>query len=365
MKEILIITNALGGIYNFRKELVEKLISKGYNVHIVTPQSKHFDYFNNIGCKLYKVQIKRRGKNPLKDLSLLVRYLKIMKRIQPNIVLTYTIKPNIYGGLAATIYRIPYLTTITGLGSIFQNEGIGSKIATILYRRGLKKSRCVIFQNKHNKNYMNKNKIVQGPIMLVPGSGVNLSEFTLEDYPMDDRYRFLFIGRIMKEKGINEFLDAAKQIKLKYPSTEFTIIGSMEDDYREQIQDYENLGIVNYKGSQNNVHSHIKNSHVVINPSHHEGMSNVLLEAASTGRPVLASNISGCQETFDEGISGYGFEPNDVNSMVRTIIRFIELPHLDKIKMGLDGRRKMEKEFDRNIVVKKYLDVIECILKEG
>jgi galacturonosyltransferase len=191
---------------------------------------------------------------------------------------------------------------------------------------------------------------------------VNLDRYPLEKYPEDDKIiKFLFIGRIMKAKGIDELLEAAQRVKKIYTNTKFHLIGGAEEDYSRQLSDMENKGIVKYYGQQDNVRQFIKNAHVVILPSHHEGMANVLLEAAATGRPVLASNVPGCKETFDEGISGFGFEVKNVDSLVRAIIKFINLPYDKKKAMGLAGRHKMEKEYDRRIVINSYLEEINKI----
>jgi galacturonosyltransferase len=210
------------------------------------------------------------------------------------------------------------------------------------------------------------NNIVKRKVRVLPGSGVNLIEHKFEDYPeSEENIHFLFIGRIMKDKGIDELLEAARRIKQKYPNVHFELIGFCEEGYEDKLQELMNLGIIKYHGLQDDVHSFIKNSHAVILPSYHEGMSNALLEAATTGRPVIASKITGCKETFDDGISGLGFEVKNVDSLENTIIKFIELPLEKKRAMGLAGRRKMEKEFNRQIVVLAYIEEIEKLKKNS
>lgn len=367
MNKVLILTNSIKGLYCFRKELIEELMKEGFEVSISSPGDSKNSYFKELGCNLTDTSIDRRGTNPIKDLKLFTDYIKIIAEIKPNIVLTYTIKPNVYGGLACRLLRVPYIANITGLGTSIERKGIISAISLMLYKIGLKDASCIFFQNSANKDFFIKNGIVDDrKAREIPGSGVNLQDHALEEYPgEDENIRFLFIGRIMKSKGIEELFEAARIIKEIYPSVEFHLIGEKEENYEKIINDLENRQIIQYHGYQENIHGFIKRSHATINPSYHEGMSNVLLESASAGRPVLASNVPGCKETFDEGISGFGFTVKNVDSLVEAIIKFIQLPYEDKKKMGLAGRRKMEKEFDRNLVLKAYLEQIKSILKEN
>lgn len=229
-----------------------------------------------------------------------------------------------------------------------------------------KKVRCVFFQNAKNKYFFDKHNIKIKRQKLVPGSGVNLDAHCYEPYPeKDDTIRFLFIGRMMKDKGIDELLAAAQRIKEKHDHVFFDLIGFCEADYKgkAQLETLHKQKMINYMGHQDAIHDHIKAHHALLHPSYHEGMANVLLEAAACGRPVLASNIPGCQEAFDEGITGFGFEPRNVDDLVRAIEKFIALPYEQKQAMGIAGRKKMEQEFDRQIVVDAYMEEIENILK--
>jgi glycosyltransferase involved in cell wall biosynthesis len=360
MQKILVLTNSINGLYSFRRELVERLIKDNYEVTISAPEGTKSSYFDNMGCKLIYTSINRRGINPAADFKLFYYYFKIIRKVKPNVVLTYTIKPNVYGGLVCRLLKVPYIANITGLGTSIENKGALRTISLFLYKVGLKKAHAVFFQNRSNKEYFIKKKIVDENISReIPGSGVNINYHIFEEYPTNDEIiKFLFIGRIMKAKGIDELLEAAQMIKKIYPKTEFHFVGDKEENFDVKLNNLTSKGIIHYHGRQENVHYFIKNCHATINPSYHEGMSNVLLESASTGRPVLASKISGCKETFDEGISGFGFEVRNVDSLVGTIIKFIELPYDDKKKMGIAGRKKMEKEFDRRLVVEAYLKEI-------
>lgn len=364
MNKVLILTNSINGLYSFRRELIEELINEKFEVYISSPVGYRKEYFEKLKCIFIETSIARHGLNPISDLNLVFKYIKIIKKINPKVVLTYTIKPNIYGGIACRLLKVPYISNITGLGTAIENKGILQKIALILYKLGLKKASCIFFQNESNQKFFLDKQIVSGKTILIPGSGVNLSHHCFEEYPCDNnKIKFLFIGRIMKDKGINELLEAAIQIKAKFSNVHFDLIGDCEEDYNKCLQELQEQGIIKYHGRQNDVHPFIKESHAVILPSYHEGMANVLLEAASTGRPVLASRVPGCQETFDDGVSGFGFEVKNVKSLVEAIIKFIELPYEKKKEMGIAGRKKMEREFDRNIVVNAYLEEINRVIK--
>jgi glycosyltransferase involved in cell wall biosynthesis len=357
--KILVLANFGMGLYNFRKELLEELIRQNHEVYTSLPNDEYVPKLKRLGCKFIETHVDRRGTNPIRDFKLLLNYINMIKQIKPDIVLTYTIKPNVYGGLACRITKTPYLTNITGLGTAIESQSVIQKMILQLYKAGLKKSSCLFFQNEINRRFFMNQQLVNSKTRLIPGSGVNLDQHSLEEYPEETvTNRFLFIGRMMKAKGIEELLQAAQIVKRKYPTLQFDLIGSCEEDYQEQLVELHQSGLINYHGHQNDVHSFIKQSHATILPSYHEGTANVLLESASIGRVVLASRVPGCQETFDEGVSGFGFEVRNVDSLVETIIKFINLPYEQKKAMGLAGRRKMEKEYDRKIVINAYLEEI-------
>ncbi len=364
--KILMLDNFSMGLYKFRKELIEELISQKNEVYICSPNDKYVTKIKELGCEYVESKLERRSINPIKDFKLMLFYLKIIKCTKPDVVLTYTIKPNVYGGIACRIANIPYLSNVTGLGTSIENKGLIQKIALLLYKIGLRNSKCVFFQNKSNMQIFVGRKIIKGKMIVLPGSGVNLIEHKLEDYPKsEENISFLFIGRIMKGKGVDELIEAAKRIKRKYSNVHFNLIGFCEEGYASFLQELMHFGIIKYYGLQDDVHCFIKNSHATILPSYHEGTSNALLESAATGRPIIASKVTGCIETFDEGISGLGFEVKNVDSLEHAIIKFIELPLEKKRAMGLAGRRKMEKEYNRQTVVNAYIEEIKKLKKNS
>lgn len=359
---VLILANYDAGLYKFRRELLETLV-KRYEVFFCVPDGEYVERIKAIGCRYVPCDLlDRHGTNPLAELKLLMLYKTYIKDLAPDVVLTYTVKPNIYGGMACAAMGVPNIANVTGLGTAVENPGAIQKVVISLYRYGLRKARKVFFQNAENRDFMLKRHLVRGATSLLPGSGVNLTQFQLVEYPAEDnKIVFLTIGRIMRDKGTDELLAAASQIKEKYANVTFRLLGFYDGDYKEKVDAAVKEGIVEYLGQKDDVHDYIKNSHATIHPSYHEGMSNVLLESAATGRPVLASNIPGCREAFDEGVSGIGFEPKNVADLVRAIERFIKLPYEQKAAMGRAGRTKMEREFDRNIVVDAYMKEIRKI----
>lgn len=360
-KRVLIICNMDLVLYNFRKEIVHRLLSEGYEVYITFPKGDRVEYFENLGCKFIETKVDRRGINPIKDLKLLKSYNKIMKEIKPNMVLTFTIKPNIYGGMIARHNKIPYIANITGLGSALENKGIIQKITVMLYKIAFKKIKKVFLQNEENMQFFIDKNIAKEKLKLIPGSGVNLSEFTVFEYPEENKpLEFLFLARVMKEKGIEEYIEMATRIKKKYKDVKFHILGFCEEQYQERLKKLQEENIVQYHGMQKDIRPFIEKSHCTIHPSFYpEGISNVLLESAACGRPVITTNRSGCRETVDDGINGYIVPIKDVDKLTEKVEQFINLPYEDKKKMGLAGRKKVEKEFDRNIVVNAYMKEIK------
>lgn len=364
-KTILVLTNNIGGLYNFRKEVIKAIVDNGFTVVISIPEDgPKATFFRELGCKIVITEFDRRGMNPLSDLKLMLKYKDLMTALMPVAVLTYTIKPNIYGGLAAKISGIPQLANVTGLGDALENGGILQILTIALYKLGLSKARCVFFQNKSNLNFCLKRGIVDNNSVLLPGSGVNLQFHTYQTYPVDSgRIRFLFIGRLLKDKGAEEFLETAKVIFNKYPHTEFQILGSIDGDYQKQVDDLVGSGALRFWGRQLDVRPYIGQVECTILPSYHEGMSNVNLESAANGRPVITTNVPGCKETVNDGITGYVVNAKSVDGLVNAVERFIMLPYNQKVEMGKNAREKVVREFDRKIVTEAYLKEIIKIIQ--
>lgn len=365
-KKILILVNHDVVIYNFRKELVERLLSDGHEVIISSPYGERIDELIDMGCQYVETSIERHGKNPMQELKLLNHYKKIMRDLSPDVVLTYTIKPNIYGGMAAKKHGIPYIANITGLGTAVENEGIMQRVSVLLYKVAFSKIQTVFFQNKENMQFFIDNDIVVNKHKLLPGSGVNLKHFQVLDYPSDDIIEFVFISRIMKEKGIDQYIDAAKYISHKYPNTKFHVCGFCEEEYDGKLKSLEEDDILTYHGMVRDIREILKKTHCTVHPTYYpEGLSNVLLESSASGRPIITTNRSGCREVVDEGINGYLVNQKDSKDLIEKIENFIHVTYENKKKLGLNGRDKVEKEFDRQIVVDTYIEEIRDTWSEN
>lgn len=365
MKRALILVNLDVTIYNFRRELVEELLKNDYEVIISSPSGEKIKYFTDLGCKHIEVAVDRHGTNPIKDLKLLSYYKKLIKETKPDIVLTYTVKPNIYGAWAAASSKTPCISTITGLGTGLANGGMIQKILLALYKKALKHVDCVFFQNEYNLSFFQTHKLIKDNHQLVAGSGVNLNEYSLGPVKSTQpgNESFLFVGRVMKDKGVEEFFEAASKVKQEYPNVKFNIVGFVDGDCEKSLKDAERSGLITYHGRQATAKPFYENCDAIVLPSYHEGMANVLLEAAATGRAIIASDIPGCRETFDEGVSGFSVKPRDAKSLHEAMVKFIRLSPEEKQKMGLKGREKMEKNFDRNMIIAEYMKKIEELTK--
>ncbi len=364
MAKVMVIGNSIEGFYSFRKELAEELKKNGHDVVLAFPEGTYTAFFDQQGYRMIDIQIERHGTNPLHELGLLRCFLQHIRKEKPDVVLTYTIKPNIYAGLLCRLLGVPYLANITGLGTALAGQGIKQRVLMMLYHLGIGKADCVFFQNTTNLERVTSTGRLKA-VRLLPGSGVNLEQHCFEAYPEEtEELVFLTIGRIMRDKGADEILEAARKVKQKYPKVGFCLIGSFDGDYQEKVMAAVEEGAVEFLGVQKDVHAFIKNSHATIHASYHEGMSNVLLETASAGRPVIATDVPGCRETYDAGVSGIACQAKNADDLARAILEFIELPHEQKAAMGAAGRAKIEREFNRKLVIQAYLEEIGKVIGE-
>lgn len=360
MKKILFLVNHDVVIYNFRLEIVERLLEDGNDVHISSPYGERIDELIKIGCKYHEINMSRHGMNPVKEFELIKEYKKLIKDIKPDICFGFTIKPNIYGAIAARRFNVPFVANITGLGTAVENPGVSQKIAIILYKYAFRDIQKVFFQNTENEQFFINHRIAVGKYDLLPGSGVNLERFSPLPYPDASTTEFLFISRIMKEKGIDQYLDAAEYITKKYTNTKFHICGFCESEYEGRLNECVRNGIVEYHGMIRDVRKVLAKTHCTVHPTYYpEGLSNVLLESSACARPIITTNRSGCREVIEDGVNGFICKQKDSNDLINQIERFMSKSWEEKRKMGLAGRNKVEKEFDRQIVVEKYVKELE------
>lgn len=362
MGKVLVLSNSSGGLHDFRNEFIEALLAE-HEVFISLPDDVKTKELCSEGAHIIQTPIHRRGVNPLEDVKLYLEYRRLMKEINPDLVITYTIKPNIYGGFCASRLKVPYIATITGLGTAFENNGLLARLVVGMYRAGLKGAECIFFQNEENRSIFKKYGIAGKKDRLVMGSGVNLQKHCYEPYPEGDETHFLYVGRVMKAKGILEFAAAARS--LHSDKVLFDILGTCDEDYQEMLDALEHEGIIHQLGFHKDVHPYLAKASAIVVASYHEGMSNTLIEAAATGRPVIASNISGCMEAFEEGKTGFGFTPGSAEELIVALERFLKLSYEKRSDMGRAARKKMEREFDRKLVTSSYMNEVHRILSYG
>ena len=356
-KKVLVLVNRDFVLYNFRFELVERLLELGEEVYICLPDGPKVSQMVERGCKYIPISIDGRGTNPIKDSKLIYNYYKIFKQVKPDIILTYTTKVCIYAGIVAGWMKIPYIMNVSGLGTATEQKGPLQPFMLALYRAAARKAKCVFFQNTENQRFFREHNLYQGKQFLIPGSGVNLSKWNVKEYPDDiNGVEFLFIARILKEKGIEEYVKAAEAIKADYPSAVFHVLGACDGDYKEYLEMHEKKGTIIYHGEVQDTSEYIEKSHCTIHPSYYpEGISNVLLESEACGRPVITTDRSGCRETVDNGVTGYVVPQKDTEALIQAVQKFMQLANEQRKQMGLAGRRKVEAEFDRQIVVEAYV----------
>lgn len=369
---IALITNNDDDVYCFRKELIEGLLAEGYEMLISCPYGYKFELMKDIPFRYDDPIIDRRGTNVVSDVKLLLHYRKLFKKNKPDVVLTYTAKPNVYASVAARSLGIPYINNVTGLGSVLNKTGLMRTFIMTLFKNAYRGAACVMFQNSTNMQLALDSKMINGDYKLIPGSGVDTERYPLQPYPEGgngiegEKIIFNYIGRILRDKGVDDYIEAAKRIKKKYPNTEFNILGFIEPTerfYEKELRELGQQGIVYYRGSQKDVKPWIARSHAIIHPSiYGEGMSNVLLENASSGRPIITTDNPGCQETVVKDKSGFIYHGGDVDILVETIESFLKIDNKRRKSMGLAGRKYVKDNFSREIVVAAYKEEIKKII---
>lgn len=367
--KILILSNNANGIYLFRKEVLLAFRDEGYDAVVSLPPDEYCEKIETLGFRVIPTKLERRGSNPIQDFGLLMRYMRLLRAEKPDVVLTYTIKPNLYGGLACRIAGIPCLINITGLGTALEKPGVMGRILLKFYQIVTKNAACTFFQNESNRQFMLDRGIGINKNRLLPGSGVNLLEHPYAPYPSEtDGVIFLAVWRIMKDKGIAEYLDSVERIAKEYKTARFYLAGEYEEETRQEyeprIRELSEKGVIKYLGHIDNVPEVVEKSHVIVHPSYHEGLSNVLLEAAACGRPILASNVPGCRETVKQGLSGLLFPPRDTEGLTQAIKTILGYTESERGKMGLAGREYVEAAFDRRKVVEAYLEEIKIAVQK-
>lgn len=377
--KIVICLNTAWNLVNFRAGLIRSLVAQGYEVVAVAPEDRYAHLLADLGCRFVNLPMDNQGVNPWRDGLLLWRFFCLLKLERPDIYLGYTVKPNVYGSLAARLLGISVVNNIAGLGSVFIKGGLLVKVVCFLYRTALLSSKKVFFQNDDDRNlFINLGLVNKDVTDLLPGSGIDLVRFKVESFgefqQADDngpsKFRFLLIARMLWDKGVREYVEAAKLLKCRWPQAEFCLLGFLDVQNpaaisRFQMDEWVEKGYVTYLGSSNDVRVEIAASHCIVLPSYREGTPRSLLEAAAMGRPLITTNAVGCREVVDDGYNGFLCNVRDVDDLAEKMNSMLSLSYAKLSEMGLHGRAKMEDEFDEKIVINKYLAEIEnlCFLK--
>jgi len=370
LKKIIISINTTWNIYNFRLGLVKALLKQGYDVYAISPKDDYVEKLKEIGLKHIDIKINNKGTNPIEDMKLVYDYYKIFKEIKPDVALFYTIKPNIYGNIAAKFSSIKTISNISGLGTVFLHDNFSSKVARFLYKIALKQPQKVFFQNNDDKDLFVKNNLIDPQKTdILPGSGINTEIFKpVYINKNNNKFIFLMIARLVRDKGIMEYIKAAEIIKDKYKDTvEFWILGSFYFNNPtaitpQEIKKWEEKNIIKYLGTSNNVKDFISKADCIILPSYREGLSRVLLESASMAKPIITTDVPGCRDVVDNGINGYLCEVRNYRDLSIQMEKMLNLSEKDRKEMGNKGREKVIKYFKEEIVINKYLDAIRDLL---
>lgn len=356
-KKILIITNHSYMFWRFRKELVEALLKEN-EVIISTPFVGHEKDLETLGCRMVKTNMDRRSINLFDEAKLLRFYTRLIRREKPDMVITYSIKPNIYAGLACRILKVPYCVNVQGLGTAFQKRGI-SDVVSVLYRLATRKAATVFFENSESAQLFRLKKITSADQQtILPGAGINLENYAYTPYPRNEATHFLYLGRFMREKGMDELIYAAKKLhSIHGDKMVLDLVGFFEDEYKEQVNRLVEEGCAVFHGFQTDPRPYYAATDCVVLPSHHEGLSNVLLEAAAIGRPIITNDIAGCKEAVIRDRSGLLCTPKDAESLFRAMNLFMGMSREEREAMGKCGREYMD-DFDKQKVVQQTLEAI-------
>ena len=369
MKKIALVINNSWSAYNFRLNLARAMKKDGYEVVFIAPYDNKYSKLIEEEFRFFDVDIDSKGMNPINDMKMILSLYKTFKIIKPDIILNFTIKPNIYSSIVAGVMGIASISNITGLGTIFIKESLVTKIAKLLYKVALNFNSVVFFQNRDDENLFTYNNLVdKNKIDLLPGSGVDLKKFVpSQTKTLNNKIIFLVIARLLKDKGIVEYIEAIKIIQKKYKNVEFKILGAVGVENKtaiskDELQVWIDNNLVEYLGVSDDVQKIIASVDCVVLPSYREGTPRSLLEACAMEKPIITTNVVGCKEVVDDSINGYLCKVKDTKDLANKIEMMINLSQDERVSMGRLGRKKVVDKFDEKIVIDKYLNSIREIL---
>jgi len=365
----MIALNTAWNLVNFRSGLIRALVSHGYDVIAVAPADEYAHQLAALGCRFVPLPMDNKGTHPGRDLMLLMRFVRLMRKERPDVFLGYTVKPNVYGSLAAHLYGVPVINNVAGSGAVFIKGGWLNWLVQVLYRLAFSHSRKVFFQNEEDRQLFISRGLVDSSVTdRLPGSGVDLQKFQPTPLPGKSRIRFLLIARMLWDKGVGEYVEAARLLKRRSLEADFCLLGFLDVQNPAaisnlQMNEWVIEGTVRYLGVSDNVREEIAQADCIVLPSfYREGVPRALLEAAAMARPIVTTDSVGCRDVVDDGVNGYLCKPRSAADLADKMERFVAMSHTERELMGLRGREKVEREFDEQIVICKYLLAIESVL---
>lgn len=362
---ILLTVNAAWNIWNFRRPVVESLLRDGHAVTVLAPPDDSVDKLKALGCRSLPLQMDVKGLNPGRGLVLMARFLRLFWQQRPDVILSYTIKNNIFGAMAAKVLGIPFVPNVSGLGTAFLSGGLLQFVAEALYRRAFSSLPVVFFQNSEDRDLFLARRLIaaeQGRVL--PGSGIDLARFAPTPYPAADQPPvFLLIARLLRDKGVVEYVEAARRVKAVHPKARFQLLGAVDAENRTAIdaatlQAWVDEGAVEHLGTTDDVRPFIAAACCVVLPSYREGAPRTLIEAAAMARPLIATDVPGCRAVVENGLSGFLCKVRDAVSLAEAILRFLALPQSAREAMGQAARAHMERDYDEAHVIAAYRKAI-------
>jgi glycosyltransferase involved in cell wall biosynthesis len=367
--KIAIVLNTSWNIYNFRMNFVKTLLDKGFEIHTIAPHDSYTHYLEEVGCMHHDIKMDSRGVNPVKDTALFFELLSIYKKLKPDLILHYTIKPNVYGTLAASLLKIPSINNVCGLGTVFLKKNLVSHIAMMLYKIAFRFPKKVFFQNSDDLALFLDRKLIDAKLAdLIPGSGIDLSRFTPMEFKRNEVFTFLLISRLITDKGILEYVEAIQKLKLKGLQARFQLLGAKDPEHKRGIQlpiidSWIKSGTLEYLGRTDDVRGFIENADCIVLPSYREGTPRTLLEAAGSAKPIIATDVPGCHHVVQDQYNGLLCKLKNADDLAEKMEKMASLDSNTLRKFGENGRRKIESQFDEKLVIEKYLQEIEILKK--
>ncbi|CAN5334929.1 glycosyltransferase family 4 protein [soil metagenome] len=367
--KVAIVLNTSWNIYNFRMNFVKAMLAKGYEVHTIAPLDGFTHCLTEAGCIHHPVKMDSRGINPIKDVALVAELWSIYRTLRPDVILHYTIKPNVYGSLAASMLGIPTVNNVCGLGTVFLKKNLLSAIALFLYKWTFRYPKKVFFQNPDDRDlFVNKNLVKESATELLPGSGIDLERFVPSPYARNKKFTFLLISRLITDKGILEYVEAVKKLKAQGFDARFQILGAKDPKHQrgislKVIDSWIESNTIEYLGTTQDVQPYIKSADCVVLPSYREGTPHTLLEAASCAKPIIATDVPGCHQVVEDNYNGFLCRMKDADDLASKMTRMAGMDDSALRLFGENGRKKMELEFDESIVINKYLDTLTTLQK--